>query len=63
MAPSCLLSGPLAVISGVMVWVVFSLYTLDPLVPTEHHTAYLSIAADRVHPFMTTVYLSPEGYS
>ncbi len=30
-----------------------------PLVPIEHHlnaTAYLSIVADHVHPFMTTVY-------
>lgn len=30
-----------------------------PLLPAEHHlnsTAYLSIAADRAHPFMITVY-------
>ncbi|MDF4405460.1 hypothetical protein P3471_23205, partial [Vibrio parahaemolyticus] len=35
------------------------------LVPTEHGlntTAYLSIVADRVHPFMTTVYPSSDGY-
>ncbi len=34
------------------------------LVPIEHclnTTAYLSIVADHVHPFMTTVYLSSDG--
>ncbi len=42
-----------------MVWGVFSWHTLGPLVPIEHcldATAYLSIVADHVHPFMTTVY-------
>ncbi len=36
-----------------------------PLVPIEHcfnATAYLSIVADHVHPFMTTVYPSSDGY-
>ncbi len=36
-----------------------------PLVPIEHRlnaTAYLSIVADNVHPFMTTVYPSSNGY-
>ncbi len=50
---------------GVMVWVMFSWHTLDPLVPIEHRlntTAYLSIVADHVHPFMTTVYLSSDGF-
>ncbi len=44
---------------GVMVWVIFSWHTLHPLVPIEHRlnaTAYLSIVADHVNPFMTTVY-------
>ncbi len=44
---------------GVMVWGVFSWHTLGPLVPIEHHlntTVYLSIVADHVHPFITTVY-------
>ncbi len=44
---------------GVMVWGVFSWHTLGLLVPIEHRlnvTAYLSIVADHVHPFMTTVY-------
>ncbi len=44
---------------GVMVWGIFSWHTLGPLVPIEHclnTTAYLSIVADHVHPFMTTVY-------
>ncbi len=51
---------------GVMVWGIFSWHTLDPLVPVEHRfnaTAYLSIVADHVHPFMTTVYPSSDGYS
>ncbi len=48
-----------------MVWGIYSWHTLSPLVPIEHHlnaTAYLSILADHVHPFMTTVNSSSEGY-
>ncbi len=44
---------------SVMVWRIFYWHTLGPLVPTEHRlnaTAYLSIVADHVNPFMTTVY-------
>ncbi len=46
---------------------MFSWHTLGPLVSIEHHlnaTAYLipSIVADHVHPFMTTVYPSSDGY-
>ncbi len=40
---------------------IFSWHTLGRLVPIEHRlnaTAYLSIVADHVHPFMTTVYPS-----
>ncbi len=47
---------------GVMVWGIFF---LSPLVQIEHRlntTANLSIVADRVHPFMTTVYPSSDGY-
>ncbi len=43
----------------------FSWHTLGPLVPIEHRlnaTAYLSIVADHVHPFMTTVYPSSDEY-
>ncbi len=50
---------------GVMVWVIFSWHTLDPLVTIEHRlnaTAYLSIVADHIHPFMTTVYPSSDAY-
>ncbi len=50
---------------GVMVWGIFSWHTLCPLVPIEHRlntTAYLSIVADHVHPFMTTVYPSSDDY-
>ncbi len=50
---------------GVMVWGIISWHTLDPLVPNEYclnATAYLSIVADHVHPFMTTVYPSSDGY-
>ncbi len=49
---------------GVMVWGIFSWHTLGPLVPTEHclnATAYLSIVAYHVHPFITTVYPSSDG--
>ncbi len=38
---------------------------LGPLVPIDHclnATAYLSIVADHVHPFMTTLYPSFDGY-
>ncbi len=64
MDPYCLVS---TVQAGgvVMVWGIFSWHTLCPLVPIEHHlntTAYLSIVADHVHPFMTTVYPSSDGY-
>ncbi len=44
---------------GVMVGGIFYWHTLGPLVPIEHclnATAYLSIVADHIHPFMTTVY-------
>ncbi len=50
---------------GVMVWRIYSWHTLGPLVPIEHRlnaTTYLSIVADHVHPFMTTVYPSSDGY-
>ncbi len=52
---------------GVLVWGIFSWHTVGPLVPIEHHlkataTAYLSIVADHVHPLMTTVYPSSDGY-
>ncbi len=50
---------------GVIVWGIFSWHTLGSLVPIEHRlnaTAYLSIVADHVHPFMTTVYPSSDGY-
>ncbi len=49
----------------VMVWGIFSWHTLGLLVPIEHclnATAYLSIVADHVHPFMTTVYQSSDVY-
>ncbi len=67
MNPSCLLS--LLQAGGdddVMQWGIFSWYTLGPLVPIEHRlntTAYLSIVADQVHPFMTTVYPSSDATS
>ncbi len=65
MDPSCLVSTVQAAGGGVMVWGIFSWHTLGPLVPVEHRlnaTAYLSIVADHVHPFMTTVYPSSDGY-
>ncbi len=59
MDPSCLVSTVQAGGGGVTVWGIFSWHTLDPLVKIENNlntTAYLSIVADHVHPFMTTVY-------
>ncbi len=56
---SCFVSTVQAGGGGVMVWVIFFRHTLGPLVPIEHRlnaTASLSIVADHVHPFMTTVY-------
>ncbi len=65
--PSCLVSTVQAGGGGgVMVWGIFSWHTLGSLVPIEHRlnvTAYLSIVADHVHPFMTTVYPSSDATS
>ncbi len=50
---------------GVMVSGIFSWHTLGPLVLIEHRlnaTVYLSIVAEHVHPFMTTVYPSSDGF-
>ncbi len=66
MDPSCLVSTVQASGGGVMVWGKFSWLTLGPLVPIEHRlntTAYLSVVADHVHPFMTTVYPSSDATS
>ncbi len=66
MDPSCLVSTVQVGGGGVMVWGIFSWHTLGPLVPIEHRlnaTAYLSIVADYVHPFMTTVYSSSDATS
>ncbi len=65
MDPSNLVSTVQAA-GGVMVWGIFSWHTLGPLGPIEHRlnaTAYLSIVADHVHPFMTTVYKSSDATS
>ncbi len=62
MDPSCLVSTVQAA-GGVMVWGIVYWHTLGPLAPIEHclnTTAFLSIVA--VHPFMTTVYPSSDGY-
>lgn len=40
------------------------IFTRTLLIPTKHHlnaTAYLTIVADHVHPFVMTVYPSPDG--
>ncbi len=65
MDPFCLVSTVQAGGGGVMVWGIFSWPTLCLLVPIEHclnTTAYLSIVDEHVHPFMTTVYPSSDGY-
>ncbi len=64
MDPSCLVSMVQAGGGGVMVWGIFSWHILSPLVLIEHclnATACLSIVADHVHPFMTTVYQYSDG--
>ncbi len=66
MDPSCLVSMVQAAGGGVKVWGIFFCHTLGLLVPIEHclnATAYLSIVADPVHPFMTTVYPSSDATS
>ncbi len=66
MDPSCLVSMVQAGGGGVMVWGIYSWHTLGPLVPIDYRlntTAYLSIVADHVHPFMTTVYPSSDATS
>ncbi len=65
MDPSRLVSTVQASGGGLMVWGIFSWHTLGLLVPIEHclnATDYLSIVADHVHPFMTTVYPSSDDY-
>lgn len=65
MDPSCLVSTVQAGGGGAMVWGIYSWRTLGPLLPIEHCvniTAYLSIIADHVHPFRTSVYSSSDGY-
>ncbi len=64
MDPCCLFSMVQVAGGGVMVWGILSWHTLGPL-PIEHRlnaTAYLSIVSDHVHPFMTTVHPSSDGY-
>ncbi len=66
MDPSYLVSTVQAGGGGVMVWGIFSWHTLGLLVSIEYRfnsTAYLSIVADHVHPFMTTVYPSSDATS
>ncbi len=50
---------------GVIVWGIYSWYTLGTLVPIEYRlnaTAYRSIVTDHVYPYMTTLYPFPDGY-
>ncbi len=66
MDPSCLVSMVQAGGGGVMVGGIFSWHTLGHFVPIEHRlnaTDYLSIVANYVHPFMTTVYPSSDATS
>ncbi len=53
--PSCIFSMVQVAAGGVMVWGISIEHRLNA-------TAYLSIVADHVHPFMTTVYPSSNGY-
>ncbi len=66
MDPSCLVSTVQAGGGGVMVWGIFPWHSFGPLLPIEHRlnvSAYMSIVADHVHPFMTTVYPSSDATS
>ncbi len=66
MDPSCLVSTVQAGRGDVKGWGIFYWHTLGLLVPIEHclnTTAYLSIVADHVHPFMSTVYPSSDATS
>jgi len=59
MDPSCLVITVQAGGGGVMVWGMFSWYTLCPLEPIGHRlnaTAYQSIVSDHVHSFMATMH-------
>ncbi len=63
MDPSYVVSAVQTGGDGVMCGGIFSWHILGSLVPIEHRlnsTAYLSIVADHVHPFMTTVYPSSD---
>lgn len=48
-----------------IVWVMFSLHILGTIIQINHclnATAYLSMVADYVHPFMATLYPSSNGF-
>ncbi len=65
MDPSCLVSTVQFGGGDVMVRAIFSWWTSGHLVPIEHllnTIVYLSIVADHIHPFMTTVNPSFDGY-
>ncbi len=55
MDSSCCVSTVQAAGGGVMVWGIFSWHTLVPIEHNLNTTVFLSIVADHVHPFMTTV--------
>ncbi|GBM15469.1 hypothetical protein AVEN_142127-1 [Araneus ventricosus] len=47
-----------------IVWGMFSLHILGPLIPVEgtlNSYAYLYIVANQVHPYMATVYPANDG--
>ncbi len=56
MDPSCLVSTVQAAGGGVMLWEISVEHRLNA-------TTYLSIIADHVHPFMTTMYPSSDATS
>jgi len=65
MDPLCLVATVQAGGGSLMVWEIFSWHTLGLLVPIVHRlnaTAYPSIVSGHVHPFMTTMYPSSDGY-
>ncbi len=66
MDPSCLVSMVQAGGGSVMVWEIFSWHTLGPLSTNpalfKYHSLPWVLLLTSVHPFMTTVYPSSDGY-
>lgn len=59
----CVISTLQADAGDIIMWRLFSWHILDPVGPNGHYlsiTAYLSILADLIYAFVTTIYKSPD---